>query len=73
MCCVIAGVRVLARAWAGDGHMVTGNNGQHQGADTGTRTMTRAQCQYYTEPQMGIRPRKEKEETNDETVLRAQR
>ena len=60
MCCVIAGVRVLAEARAGDGHMVTGNNGQHQGAGPGTTpTMTRAQCQYYQEAQMGLHPPKE--------------
>ena len=36
MCIVIAGVRVLAVARAGD--MLTGNNGQDQGADTGDNT-----------------------------------
>ena len=63
MCCVIADVRVLARARAGDGHMVTGNNGQHQGAGPGTTpTMTRAQCQYYQEAQMGLHPQKKHSE-----------
>ena len=36
MCIVIAGVRVLAVARAGD--MLTGNNGQDQGAGTGDNT-----------------------------------
>ena len=55
MCLVIASVRVLAGARAGD--MLTGNNGQDQGAGTETTLVTRNRVPIL--PEMGLYPRKE--------------
>ena len=60
MCIVIAGVRVLAGARAGD--MLTGNNGQDQGAGPGDNTGDTEQSANIA--RYGITPSKRKQYKN---------
>ena len=65
MCLVIAGVRVLAGARAGD--MLTGNNGQDQGAGTGDNTSDTEQSANIAKD--GIIPSKRKQYKKNFKIL----
>ena len=66
MCIVIAGVRVLAVARAGD--MLTGNNGQDQGAGPGDNTGDTEQSANI--PGDGIISSKRKQYKNFKTLIK---